>query len=45
MRHITAVKGNVSIASKKGKLFTKGEVLMMTESAGKAACRMRHKNF
>ena len=44
MRHITVVKGNISIASKKGKLFTKAEVLM-TESAGKVACLMRHKHF
>jgi len=44
VRHITVVKGNISIASKKGKLFTKAEVLM-TESAGKVACLMRHKHF
>lgn len=33
------------MASKKGELFTKAEVLMMTENAGKAACLMWHKHF
>jgi len=45
LRHITAVKGNISMTSKKGKLFTKAEVLMVIESAGKAGCLMRHKHF
>ena len=40
LRRITVVKENRSMASKKGKLFTKAGVLMMTENAGKAACLM-----
>jgi len=45
MCHINVVQGNISIASKKGKLFTRAEVSMMTKSEGKAACLMRHKHF
>jgi len=45
MRHFSVVQGDINIASKKGKLFTKAEISVVTESAGKAACLVRHKHF